>query len=347
MLREIYYSPKNVGSLGGVERLYKAAKQKLPNVTRKRVKLFLESQDTYTLHAPVRWKYPRRRIYVDGPGIQFEIDLLDMQKYKKFNNNLRYILTCIDCFSRFAYVEGIKTKTASDTAKAFEKILKRAPRPLVLHSDQGNEFRGLDKFKIHRFSTRSETKAAIVERFHRTLLSRLHRYFTQNNTHRWVDVIETIVNSYNRSYHRAIGMAPAEVDVLNTDEVRKRLYGTGGAIKKRSKFGVGDQVRISKARRAFSKGYLAGYTREHFIVEQVLRNQNPVAYKLQDLSGSTIEGIFYDEELIKIRVKPEKEYLIEKVLKKNKTKALVKWLGYPDSFNSWVSLNNLKRLKKA
>ena len=189
VLSRIYRSAKEVGSFGGVERLYKAAKRKLPNITRKEVKRFLESDDAYTLHAPVRWRYPRRKTHVEGPGIQYQIDLLDMQKYKKHNDNNKYILTCIDCFSRYAYAEPLKSKTAEETARGFAEILKTAPRPLVIQSDQGTEFRKLSKFQIPRFSTKSDTKAAIVERFHRTLLARLHRYFTHANTLRWVDVL--------------------------------------------------------------------------------------------------------------------------------------------------------------
>ena len=110
---------------------------------------------------------------------------------------------------------------------------------------------------------------------------------------------------------------------------------------------MGDKVRISKARRIFAKGYLAGYTREHFIIVKVLKNRIPTAYKLQDLAGDPIEGIFYDQELTKIRVENDKEFLVEKVLKKTKKEALVKWLGYPESFNSWVPLNKLRRLRSS
>ena len=343
VLSRIYRSAKEVGSFGGVERLYKAAKRKLPNITRKEVKRFLESDDAYTLHAPVRWRYPRRKTHVEGPGIQYQIDLLDMQKYKKHNDNNKYILTCIDCFSRYAYAEPLKSKTAEETARGFAEILKTAPRPLVIQSDQGTEFRKLSKFQIPRFSTKSDTKAAIVERFHRTLLARLHRYFTHANTLRWVDVLQDLVASYNGSKHRSIGMAPEDVHNFNADQVYDRLYRDAKLRSARLK--VGDKVRISKARRVFAKGYLPGYTREYFTVQKVLRNSTPVAYKLIDQAGSPIDGIFYNEELVKVSVPEKKEYLIERVLRKTKTTAFVKWLGYPESFNSWVPLNRLRRLR--
>ena len=77
----------------------------------------------------------------------------------------------------------------------------------------------------------------------------------------------------------------------------------------------------------------------------VLKNRDPVVYKLKDLSDEPIAGVFYAEELIKIRVDIQKEYQIEKIVKKEGHRALVKWLGYPESFNSWVPLNTIRRLQ--
>jgi len=52
----------------------------------------------------------------------------------------------------------------------------------------------------------------------------MYRYFTHANTRRYVDVLDDLVHSYNNTYNRSIGMAPAEVGPHNEDVVRARLY---------------------------------------------------------------------------------------------------------------------------
>ena len=107
--------------------------------------------------------------------------------------------------------------------------------------------------------------------------------------------------------------------------------------------GVGDTVRISKyKRKTFDKGYTPNWTEEVFVISEN-RPTNPITYKIKDLNGEEIGGTFYREELQKA---DQTIYRIEKVLRRTKDKALVKWKGYPDEFNSWVSLKDLKHLYK-
>jgi len=98
---------------------------------------------------------------------------------------------------------------------------------------------------------------------------------------------------------------------------------------------VGDRVRISNyKRKTFDKGYTLNWTEEVFIVGEI-QWTNPVTYKIKDLNGELIKGTFYREEL---QETDQEVHRIEKVLRKTKDKALVKWKVYPDQFNSWVSL---------
>ena len=73
-----------------------------------------------------------------------------------------------------------------------------------------------------------------------------------------------------------------------------------------------------------------------------IRPTNPITYKIKDLNDEEIGGTFYGEELQKT---DQTVFRIEKVIRKTKNKALVKWKGYPHEFNSWVSLKDLKNLK--
>jgi transposase InsO family protein len=111
-------------------------------------------------------------------------------------------------FSRHAFAVPVKDKRGSTVAAAFENIFaERAPN--MLQTDRGTEFYKVqvqESFKKngmrHYTSLNDDIKAALVERFKRTLKSRLFRYMTRSHTKRWIDVIDDVVNSYNRSHHR-------------------------------------------------------------------------------------------------------------------------------------------------
>ena len=77
---------------------------------------------------------------------------------------------------------------------------------------------------IHFFTTNSELKVSVVERFNRTLKTRMWKYFPAKNTRVYIDILQDIVQGYNNSYHRSIGRTPASVNLLNVGQVRRKLY---------------------------------------------------------------------------------------------------------------------------
>jgi len=216
-------------------------------------------------------------------------------------------------------------------------------KPLYIQSDKGSEFLNMHFQKLltdndirHYTSENEDIKCAVVERWNRTLLTKLHRYFTHKNTLRYVDIIQDLVHSYNNTHHSSIKMAPAEVTEKNEAKVYKALY-PSTKTKLAYKFSVGDTVRISSARQAFVKGYRQKWSEEIFKVSKRYPT-NPWTYGIVDYSEEPIAGKFYAEELQKVA--PKEEFRIEKVLrtrrKGGKAEHLVKWLGYPDKFNLWV-----------
>ena len=73
------------------------------------------------------------------------------------------------------------------------------------------------------------------------------------------------------------------------------------AIKKDSRFNLGDRVRISKFKNIFAKGYTPNWSRERFIVDAI-NDTVPYTYNLKDLNDKKIIGSFYDRELQKTRL---------------------------------------------
>ena len=107
--------------------------------------------------------------------------------------------------------------------------------------------------------------------------------------------------------------------------------------KKDPKFKVGDHVRISKFKNVFAKGYTPNWSEEIFVVKKV-KNTVPWTYVISDLNGEEIVGSFYEKELQKNN---QKEFRIEKVIKRKGSKLYVKWKGYYNSFNSWIDKKDL------
>ncbi|GFY50519.1 putative uncharacterized transposon-derived protein F54H12.3 [Trichonephila inaurata madagascariensis] len=301
-LEKVYQEPEHPGSFGGVEALFKATDGK---VSRKDIKKWLSAKDSYTLHKPIK---------------------------KKFKKNKAF----------YAWAIPLPDKNAKTVVSAFEQIFSERI-PLKLQTDAGKEFTNklfqnyLKKKKIGFFMTSNNTKASIVERFNRTLKTKMWKFFTEKNTKRYIDVVDKLVYSYNNTWHRSIQMTPASVTETNQSQVWENLYGKQNNKKvNKPNYRLNDTVRISKEKLLFEKGYEQNWTREIFTIHQIIR-RNPIVYKLKDLAGEVIRGTFYEQELQKVM--HSGYYPIEKVLKtreKNgKKEYFVKFLGYPEKFNTW------------
>ena len=338
---ESYFDAKHPASFGGVTSFQRHVNDK---IKRKDIKTWLRKQDAYTLHKPVRLTFRRRKTFTLGINDLYQADLVDISALSKYNDSNKYLLTCIDVFSKYAWVIPLKSKTGSDMVKAFSKILLYS-QPTHLQTDKGTEFLNKNfQLLLHEndiafyTSENDDIKASVVERFNRTIKTKMWKYFTYKNTYRYLDVLQDLVDSYNNTYHRSIGMTPNQVSSENEEFIRERLYGE----KKRPakwRYILGDKVRISKARIAFKKGYLPNWSDEIFTVVARIPS-DPITYELKDLNGQIVKGKFYEPELQQI-VKEDDVYKIEKVLKKRKragkTEYFVKWKGYDDSFNSWTT----------
>ena len=102
--------------------------------------------------------------------------------------------------------------------------------------------------------------------------------------------------------------------------------------KKDPKFKVGDHVRISKYKNIFAKGYAPNWSEQDFVVSKI-KNTIAWTYVINDLSDEEIAENFCKKEL---QESSEKEFRIEKVLKRKGIKLYVKWKGYDNRFNSWL-----------
>jgi len=221
-------------------------------------------------------------------------------------------LNVIDTFSKFARAVPIKSKDGVTVSKAFEKIIKSAKSqnhktPNLLHTDKGTEFENnhfknlLVTFKIHMYHTEKLEKSAIVERLNRTLNNKLKIQFEVRNNKKWVDILQKLLDEYNfKDIHRSIGMTPSEVNKSNEGDVLRNHFRHSREKKRVVKFQVGDRVRITSYKYTFNNKYDSNWTREIFVIDEILKTQ-PVTYKIGELKGKSkqIIGTFDNQELQK------------------------------------------------
>ena len=184
-------------------------------------------------------------------------------------------------------------------------------------------------------------KSRLSERWNRTIKEKKYKRLTMQNSTVYIDILPKMLASYNNSKNRSIGMTPNQArKPENYGKVYLKMVGdepsktgTWAVLK------IGDTVRISKyKRKTFDKGYTPNWTEEVSVISEI-RPTDPITYKIKDLNGEEIGGTFCREEL---QETDQTIFRIEQVIRKTKDKALVKWKGFPDEFNSWVSLKDLR-----
>ena len=181
------------------------------------------------------------------------------------------------------------------------------------------------------YSIHNVGKSVVAERFIRTLKTKIYKCMTSVPKNVYIHKLDDVVDEYNNIYHRTIKMKPVDVTDDTYIDFEKEVHD------KDSKFKVGDHVRISKYKNIFAKGYTSNWSEEVFVIKKV-KNTATWTYVINDLNGKEIIGTFYEKELQKIN---QKEFRIEKVIKRKGDKLYVKWKGYNNSFNSLIHKEDL------
>ena len=279
---------------------------KFPSAYSADLKKYLLSKESLSRHKRIIRKFKRRRVFSSGPYDSVQADLIFYKQFSRQNEGYKYILSVVDTFSRKNYVRALRTATAEETGKALNDIFESMPvKPTKFSSDKGSEFSPshpeiskilVDKFGMIIFQLKEPLKASMVERFNRTLKERIQRYFTENNTHKWIDVLQKLSHAINESVNRDIGMPPNKVNFENRDIVWKRLYGSVSQ-KAQCKYNVGDLVRIPVRKNIFEKGYLPNWTSELFKIKSRHTDGSVCYYTLENLSGEELDRKFYNQEI--------------------------------------------------
>ena len=303
--------------------------------------------------------FPRRSVYSPNVDSIWAADLLDVHRYAKQNKNNTFILVMIDLFSKKAWARGLRFKSGPCAAAAIRDVFEKSGcSPSKLWTDEGKEFYNhnveavLQQYNVDIYSTHNDPKSAVAERFIRTLRRKIETNYILTSSTNWYNALPQLIEEYNNSKHRTIGMTPEEARrPSNFQKVYRKLYGNPRKdlqdLKLRDRmpaFKIGDKVRISIHKRMFEKGSTANFSEEIFEISDIVQTTQPITYKIIDLAGEHIEGTFYKEQLQKT---DQSIYRVDRILrrrtKNGRAEVYVSWKNYPAKFNSWESADTIMR----
>lgn len=97
---------------------------------------------------------------------------------------------------------------------------------------------------------------------------------------RYIDFLQELVDRYNRTKHRTINMTPLQASNLRKEKMLlKTVYNDKTRIRVKTKFNLGDDVRISNKKYIFSRGYTPQYSLKTYTI-YAINNKYPPTYKL-------------------------------------------------------------------
>ena len=289
------------------------------------------------LHNLVQRRFDKRTVFAKQIDDIWPADLVDMSPFSRSNKGYKYLLTVVDVFSKYGWIVPLKSQTGKEVAQAFRKLFL-AGRPSRLWTDMGSEFYNqqlqavLTANNVAFYSTEDEEKSSVVERWNRTMRNIIWKYFTANNTQKYIDVLLSMVEKYNNTYHRSIKLTPSDAhNPANYQHVHNTLYAK--TQNSTPKFHVGDKVRITRKKGTLEKGFTPNWTEAVFNISSV-KSTKPPTYTIKDTLGEHVQGTFYEQEL---QLSVQEIFHIEQVLRRKKNQAYVKWKGYSGAFNSSIN----------
>uniref|UniRef100_A0A914YQG7 Integrase catalytic domain-containing protein n=1 Tax=Panagrolaimus superbus TaxID=310955 RepID=A0A914YQG7_9BILA len=359
LLNKLYTNPKSGVFFASEDRFYKEIKKHYPEIKKKDVKDYLESNLTRSLFKESRQKFERNPTIVHSFSY-YQMDLLQMTQYSlpEKNDGVNYLLCVISVLSKKLYVEPLKTKTGAEVKTQFLKILNRLDFPMThCFSDKGSEFYNTalndiyKKYKIEKWNSNdTEIKAGVVERAQKTLKMKIIKFLHWSGDDRYIDNLQEIVEGQNAAFNRSIGRSANSVQASDEYELlKKTVY--PHLLKERHKkdsIKIDDNVRVRQKRKAFERNYDIKWSNRLYQVDKKIDASVPV-YELRDDANKKTKKVFgkyYKEEINKFNVDEDTSYPI-KILgyKKVKNKKMVRivYLGYEDEGETLIPESNLTK----
>ena len=287
LLNQLYYNPK-IG-FESSDKLYHKAHDINNAITHEEVDDFLDLQETPQVTKPINREVEFDT--VESPKIKnnYQMDIMYLPS-ATFHNSYKYLLTCIDVYSRYVFVKALHSREGDKVFKAFKEMMDENGIPKNLNVDLGSEFIyrpfvGYCKehdIKLWYSAVDQVNKNAIIERWHRTIRNIILKYSVVNGR-RYIDELSNFIYNYNHTYERDVKNTP--ISIWQGKEKNEQSHNFVPHLLE-----VGDQVRHILEKEIYGKNSSnPTYTRKIFTIKKIDGN----AYFLDD-----IEKPFREHELI-------------------------------------------------
>ncbi len=263
--------------------LRKIIKKQYPHITPADIDEFFNiEQQEQVLKKKVKTKLGK--IVANFPNERWNIDLLMMDKYKKYNTH-KHILFAIDIFTRYVYAEPINSKTSADVIEAFQNILDKAKaKPILIISDSeraflSNDFSQLldnNDIILQTVPIGDHNTLGVIDRFSLTFRNIIQRKFSRTKNMNWDKSLQSIIEKYNNTEHRGImNLKPKDAgNKVNTLELMlenqlKHIHNQELPHNIKNSLKIGDKVRMNIGNKTFKKGSEPQFSNEVYTVDSV------------------------------------------------------------------------------
>lgn len=312
ILKKIKKDFRTIGNPVAFSGINKIAKQY--KISNDKARKILDTINTYSLHREYKKAKKTNPYFAYLPFEYVQMDLIDLSFLSTYNDNVKFILSITDVFTRQGFAYPLENKSAGKVVVQIKKFVSDSHvRIRNIQTDSGREFLNkivqsfLKSENIHHYKSKSDIKCGIVERWNRTLQSTIFKYLTENNTFRYIDKLQLAVDSYNLSPHRSLnGISPFNAG--------KKAFNRGVMLahneryKKASKskprlLPIHATVRIKEIGGPFTKGYTRSWSEEVFRIVEINKRMPIPMYVISTVTGvekdndENVEGLFYRQEL--------------------------------------------------
>lgn len=322
-LKRFYDNPET--GMRGRDSLYAKISREYVGISRRTVAAFLANQETAQVHKEVPAQPITRPAVLRKEG-QMAVDLTWLKRTDPAEDDLKdsqILFTCIDQFSKYAWVRILPNKQGGTVAKAMQSVIDDCTKtktvlPRLVRSDNGSEFKS-NEFKAvlakvgakQRFSEpHNPRQNAMIERFNKTIKSMIYRYMTQWNVSKMDDAaLQKLVSNYNNTLHATTEVVPADIHKPGADPIDAKLAHSSMQVRAKKlvaenksvypDLSIGDKVRVARrtisswrATRTLKKyAYMKQWTYEIFVVSAKTRGSTTkaISYTLKDDKGEILK----------------------------------------------------------
>ena len=357
LMNHLYYDEKY---FFGRDKLWRIPEVQEAGITRRQVASWLEAQQVSQMFKQTRASRDVQPTIASKPYGQMGCDLMDLSAMA--DNGFKWILTCIDLFSKKGFAVPMKDKTESSTTNAMRKMLKLFNHmPAVIRSDNGSEFicAGFKKLLADHdikqvLSAPGKPQSnGQVERFNGVLKRLIKMNYLYTGTSDWATDINQYLHNYNTTYQRVIGMSPDDAEKAGEDGeyeiVHERIR--QNVLKRHpidtDMLSAGDKVRVKLEQDDHEK-QTELWSRDTYTIKKVFIPR--VAHRSVQYSLDELDGRWYNNDLQKITsiqnpIKLPETYIISKIVRPatrgNVEGYIIRWKNYKPTDDTFEPRENL------